>query len=953
MSLLLGNEVVVNNVVCQTINGTPASSFVALASPSLVISSVSTTGNQMTVIGTASNIPNGTLINIYVNTSDSFTSITSHGTFDVAQMNTGVPVTLTGITLSASTTYYVFIYASLSGTSTSISKSFSIATPSATHTLTLTNITGYINDTKILVTGTCANVTTNITLAYSTGTNSVGVGSRTALTPVIPVSQQPQFTNGGLVIDLSPTILQLVSGTTYWIYLTETSGSATAQLQCIPISSTTVAVTNFSPYAITLDTAMYVIASTQNIPDNVALLISYNTTGVSTSRTAIANVLDGDLNMGTTINTPFSFANNTTYYFYVSDLITNVIYTSNTIVIPPAPVATVTITDLQTYVGASTILVTPTFTAISVGALFSLYVNTTNSNSGGTKIADVTGRKKTGIQQTITNTYTFTPGTTYYFYVVMGSTTSSVYAYTPIFVSLSTPSIIYGQSLVLPIATNATPSSLRISTNTLLYVYVSTTSTSLGSWYGGDKLLNLINNFVQRVPNATTFNGLTTYYISLVYNPTGAMTAAGIPTGAYSVLSKVSVTADVVPDSYPPVGIAAYPSNNVNTTTSPTNRYGYGQYIASSSVSTSDPYIPFYGTFYGTQQVGLADAWTTGNKYNNNGGYMGSATTAAGTNTYSGEWIQLALPSLVYLTGMSIKWTTPSPFALLTSQDGSSWNANTNLLSVVGTNNTIKYFITTKGGVYTKFIRIVFLTVGTYIGVASLYSIQFYATGSSGLTNDSNVSSSQLVQPGSTTPVLSPVVRLLSVAPTPKSLTVTISNITNLSAILTGTNISANYGSTDAIGIYNNPYDPLNAATNLVGTPTVAQLRAGWFNNQLTAATTYNFVVVAPTGYSFVGTVASFTTRNTPFTLTVSNISVPTAKVTATSVDSPLLSNDIVQFTDSTYTLVAFSCTVLQLQNGFVLTGLLSGRFYNYYIAVYQGGSSIATYYTTCPQIAT
>jgi hypothetical protein len=951
MSLLLGNEVIVGNIKCSTINGLSAVGFTTNSAPSLTINAVQTVGNTIQISGSALNIPNGVSVNVYINTSDNFSLLTSYASFDAALLKSNGSsgfLTLSGFTLSASTAYYVFIYCTVNSTSTAISKSFAYTTPSTSKSITISSLSGFIGDTRVIFTGTCTNISTNITMSYSIGTNAVAAGSQTALTTVITPAQQQQFASG-LPIDLTP--LTLAAGNTYWLYLTD--GTATAQLQFIPSNVTTVSVTNFNPQCVPTTTELNIQATTQNIDSQTGLIISYNTTGVSTSRTVVTNITAAQLNLGCTITFPVTFAYNTTYYIYVSDAINSTIYTSNSIVLGAAPVASVVITDLQTFIGSPTILLTPTFANLSVLTPLSLYVNTTNSNSGGTKIADITGRKLSGTQISVTNTYTFVAGTTYYFYCTMGSATSMTFTYQPIYATLGSPSIMYGQTLALPITTNATVTSI-LTPDTTVYIYVNKTVDVVANatLYGSDRLGRLNNAIITRATNAPSFNAfasytvLNTYWIYLVYCPNG-VTGAGQPIGSYQVLSKLSSTADLIPDNYPPLPITST-ANTANASTSPSNKYGYGQYIVSSSSTILDPYNAF------SQSGSLA--WSAPG-YNTYGAYTGSvSTTLANSQTVSGQWLQLAFPKLVYLYSVSIQIVafeySPSAIALLTSNDGTNWNLNSNLignLSYTTDSETRTLNIATKGGVPCKFARVVFQATAGRSRVAIL-EMSFNAIGSGGDSGDPN---SKIGSSFSTDPLIYgniPTFRLLSSAPPPKTMTITTSNVTNISALLQATNVNPNYANTDNVSIYNNPYDPNNLATPPVAITTVGTLKAGYLLNQFNAATVYNLVFVTA---ATLGVIPSFTTRNSPFTLTVTNVLSTSAKVTATAIDSQISSQDIVKFTNNTYATVYFTCTVLQLQSGFIFTGLTPSSVYPYYVVVYQGGSSVATYYTTCPSFST
>ena len=765
---------------------------------------------------------------------------------------------------------------------------------------------------------------------YSIGTNSVSAGSRIAITQTVLSSQLNQLSTSGVSISLPFT---LTAGTTVWIYATEISGATTSQLSFSPIATTTVSITGFNPSVIPLATEIFIQANVQNIDASRALVFSYNTTGFNNARTVVRNITAGSLQTGALYTFPVSFAYSTTYYFFISDAVSSATYTQTSVALGASPTASLSITDIQTFIGTQTVQFTPTFLNISASTVLSLFINTTNANSGGTKLIDVAGVKQSGVNLSFQSSFTMTAGTTYYFYLVMGATTSATFTYTPVYVTLNQPTIIYGDKLLVPITTNATAISSVITLDTALYVYVKPNADQfLNALYASTTCGSINGNIVTRSSTATLFpavqsNGAANqYYISLLYIPNG-VDAAGNPIGSYTILSKITATADFVPDSYPPLPISS--TNNI-IASSPSLKYGAGQYIVTSSSTLTDP----YNAFLTTQTMWNANGYdaTTG-LYT--GGSV-STTLLNGTIIY-GQWLQLAFPRMVSLYSLTLRVNrspnAPTTIALLTSADGNNWNINQNFsgnLDQMTSYTQRTLFIMTKGGVQCNYARIVFLsTQGAKQVVVN--TVAFTAIGSSKDAGDPLSKISYTLPDGSAIDYSGyyPTFRLLSVSPPTRTMTLTSSNITNISCILTATNINSAYINSDVVSIYQNPYDPNNLATNLVALTNVATLRAGYLLNQFTANTVYNLVFI--TSYA-LGTIPTFTTLNNPFTLTVSNQASTSARITATSVDNVLPFTTICSFSNITNTITYFTCTVSQLLSGFVLTGLTPSTSYTYYV---------------------
>lgn len=141
--------------------------------------------------------------------------------------------------------------------------------------------------------------------------------------------------------------------------------------------------------------------------------------------------------------------------------------------------------------------------------------------------------------------------------------------------------------------------------------------------------------------------------------------------------------------------ILEFPSRELtaNTTTITTGSYGTGTYIVTASSASGYPaYLAFEST---TLFNGSDSFWHSNAVYNaTTGVYTGANTTTTQTGTtYSGEWIQLQLPTQLVLDSFSILprqdsnlWLNRSPgsFVLLGSNNGTSWNL---IYSISGIND--------------------------------------------------------------------------------------------------------------------------------------------------------------------------------------------------------------------------------------------------------------------------
>ena len=170
-SLLLGYQAIVNDLRCETINGQP----VASASQQTLTATLQITGTpvlsvspaSISLTGNANNIPVDTIINVYINSSNNFANRGAHGSFNVSQLSRGVNVSLSGITLVAPTTYYIFIYASLATGSNVISLPITATTSSASQSIAFQSAVAYIGTNTVQVQGLPTNINSPITFAYN------------------------------------------------------------------------------------------------------------------------------------------------------------------------------------------------------------------------------------------------------------------------------------------------------------------------------------------------------------------------------------------------------------------------------------------------------------------------------------------------------------------------------------------------------------------------------------------------------------------------------------------------------------------------------------------------------------------------------------------------------------------------------------------------------------------
>lgn len=175
---------------------------------------------------------------------------------------------------------------------------------------------------------------------------------------------------------------------------------------------------------------------------------------------------------------------------------------------------------------------------------------------------------------------------------------------------------------------------------------------------------------------------------------------------------------EIQTQSFPPAAMTA------NTTAISGQSYGNGTYIASASASYDGTTQPFNAFNNNT-----TDFWHTVDtpaRYNTNtGAYLVSNTTTAGGVTYSGEWLQLQLPSAIPLQMMHITprsgletQRSPRNFVVVGSNNGSTWNLVYTGYEPFWVASTTKYLHVGSSTAY-SYYRLIIQTIGN-IGQSSL-----------------------------------------------------------------------------------------------------------------------------------------------------------------------------------------------------------------------------------------
>ena len=181
--------------------------------------------------------------------------------------------------------------------------------------------------------------------------------------------------------------------------------------------------------------------------------------------------------------------------------------------------------------------------------------------------------------------------------------------------------------------------------------------------------------------------------------------------------ATITITeATQLPVRYPPIALSA------NTTTVSGQYYGNGTYITSSSSNYvgEDSYRVFD---YTSSTAWTADSW----QYYSSGTYSRSppTTTLVESTVYSGEWLQIQLPTAIVLSKYTLyPWKNspqrmPTQFIIAGSNDGTTWSLvdtqnNNALWTSSGKSFTINK---TNSYNYYRLITFVKSTIDTWLGI--------------------------------------------------------------------------------------------------------------------------------------------------------------------------------------------------------------------------------------------
>ena len=188
--------------------------------------------------------------------------------------------------------------------------------------------------------------------------------------------------------------------------------------------------------------------------------------------------------------------------------------------------------------------------------------------------------------------------------------------------------------------------------------------------------------------------------------------------------------------------------------------YGYGSYVASASSSVSGQHPPwkaFLSLNYPSVDYVF---WSTALNYNTNTGvYSGVTTTVFGATTYSGDWLQIQLPTPIILDSYIIKPRTeypsnlefrrsPRTFVVLGSNDGTTWDLIDNRVNITNWTLDSKQWYANSRNAY-SFFRIVVNRVGNFDFDSSQTTANFgmaYYGFQDGFDNSAYFSKSQIVK---------------------------------------------------------------------------------------------------------------------------------------------------------------------------------------------------------------
>jgi hypothetical protein len=176
--------------------------------------------------------------------------------------------------------------------------------------------------------------------------------------------------------------------------------------------------------------------------------------------------------------------------------------------------------------------------------------------------------------------------------------------------------------------------------------------------------------------------------------------------------------------------------------------YGEGLYIASASTISSSIYEP-YGAFNkagGGSSSGTV--WITANTTYN--GVTGAYSGSLSTNGYAGEWLQIQLPSPVFMTSFRLTSRShatrgdPKDFAVFASHDGQVWVRVHVISGEVFTSNETKSYTVTTPSAPCKYFRLVINTITPYTSAAWASVGEWYIHGVANTTQQLTVRSDQV-----------------------------------------------------------------------------------------------------------------------------------------------------------------------------------------------------------------
>ena len=239
----------------------------------------------------------------------------------------------------------------------------------------------------------------------------------------------------------------------------------------------------------------------------------------------------------------------------------------------------------------------------------------------------------------------------------IGSTTAGSGAFTTITASstITGSSTVQGTRLISTVATGTAPLTVTSTTN----VPNLNASTLSGATFAAP---GPIGSTTAGSGAFTTLTASSTFSL----NTTSAPLKSNIMGSEY-VLNTLVVGGSAL---YPPAVLTS------NSTTLSGQVYGNGTYNTSASAvfnGSEDAWNAFDANTSITQ-------WTTPlNRYDGSGNYVSSATTTIDSVSYSGEWLQIQMPSATQLTRYEIYPRSisisraPSTFYIAGSNDGSTW----------------------------------------------------------------------------------------------------------------------------------------------------------------------------------------------------------------------------------------------------------------------------------------